>query len=73
MNKIILRNQEQIKANQVDIKNTLAVVMSNTIPPNPDASGLKQHFSLPVSTPVLFTNLNHTLKHDKVKRLEMVN
>jgi hypothetical protein len=32
----ILRGQKQIKATQVDIKNTLAVVMNNKIPAEPE-------------------------------------
>jgi hypothetical protein len=38
----ILRGQEQIKATQVDIKNTLAVVMHNTIPAEPELGGIKE-------------------------------
>nr|CAH0103901.1 unnamed protein product [Daphnia galeata] len=43
-NKKILRGQEQIKAQNLDIKNTLAVVMDNTVPADPQIEGIKEEF-----------------------------
>lgn len=50
----ILRGQEQIKATQVDIKNTLPVVMHNTIPAEPKLGGIKEEMCLPVKSLALF-------------------
>lgn len=71
-NKRILRGQEQIKAQNLDIKNTLAVVMDNTIPREPDLDGIKEEFHIPVTDLKFFDTLNAVLKQDKIKKSKMV-
>ena len=71
-NKRILRGQEQIKAQNLDIKNTLAVVMDNTVPADPEVGGLKDEFRIPLTDLKSFDTLNVVLKQDKVKRLKLV-
>lgn len=68
----ILRGQEQIKATQVDIKNTLAVVMHNTIPAEPELGGIKEEMCLPVKSLALFDLMNTTIRKDKIKRMKLV-
>ncbi len=71
-NKKILRGQEQIKAQNRDIKNTLAVVMDNTVPADPQIEGIKEEFCIPLKDLKSFDTLNGILKQDKVKRMKMV-
>ena len=69
----ILRGQEQIiKVTQVDIKNTLAVVMHNTIPAEPELGGLKEELCLPVRSLALFDIMNITIHKDKIRRMKLV-
>ncbi|XP_045026504.1 uncharacterized protein LOC116935065 isoform X2 [Daphnia magna] len=70
-NKRILRGQEQIKAQNLDIKNTLAVVMDSTIPREPDLDGIKEEFHIPVTDLKFFDTLNAVLKQDKIKKSKM--
>ncbi|KAI9557240.1 hypothetical protein GHT06_017063 [Daphnia sinensis] len=67
----ILRGQEQIKAIQVDIKNTLAVVMHNTIPAEPELGGIKEEMCLPVKSLALFDLMNTTIRKDKIQRMKL--
>ena len=69
----ILRGQEQIiKVTQVDIKNTLAVVMHNTIPAEPELGGIKEELCLPVRSLALFDIMNITIRKDKIRRMKLV-
>lgn len=56
----------------MDIKNTLAVVMDNTIPQDPELTGINEEFRIPITDYKLFDALNAVLKQDKVKRLKLV-
>ncbi|KAK4028071.1 hypothetical protein OUZ56_017251 [Daphnia magna] len=50
----ILRGLEQVKATQADIQNTLSVIMTNTIPSDPELLGIKDDLCLPVKSLTAF-------------------
>lgn len=71
-NQKIIRNQEQIKAQNVSIINSLSVVLDNTAPQQPEKEGIKEEFGIPVRSLKSFDCLNVSLKKDKEKRLKLV-
>ena len=54
------------------IKNTLAVVMDNTIPPDPEQGGIREELCIHIVNLRSFDSLNLVLKSDKIKRMKLV-
>ena len=72
-NKLIIRDQEQIKAQNASMLSTLSVVFENTIPRQPELQKeTKEHFRIPVKTFDDFDRLELILK-DKTCRMKLVN
>lgn len=68
----ILRNQEQIKAQNTTIINSLSVVLDNTTPQEQEKERMKEVLGIPVKSLRAFESLNLSLKKDKEKRLKLV-